>query len=129
MPKRRLKVRFRLPKYISPRNAWRRQIYDAARTAMDTAQVSYRRDDALTVLIVLYLSHSGMAFHDVDNRLKDVLDALQGRMGGPKAHRRHAQLIYNDSQICRAVITKLRPPPQSHGLGSVTIKAYSPKRS
>jgi hypothetical protein len=38
-------------------------------------------------------------FHDVDNRLKDIMDSLQGRMGGSKKEQLFERLIPNDSQI------------------------------
>ena len=124
MAKRKLKVHFRLPAYVAPRNVWRGLIYDAAQTAMKIKEVNYDPTDALAVEIILYLRKSAFAVHDVDNRLKDVLDALQGRMGGPKAIRRYAPLIYNDNQVCSVVIRKMLPPPQSHTLGHVTIRQY-----
>jgi hypothetical protein len=60
----------------------------------------------------------------VDNRLKDIMDALQGRLGAPKAVRRKAPIIINDYQIWRVVIEKGEPPPQSRGLGHLTIRPY-----
>ena len=59
--------------------------------------------------------------HDVDNRLKDVLDALQGRAGGSEALRLLKQIVLNDSQIYRFTITKSVPSKQSLGLRHVTI--------
>ena len=124
MAKRRFKIHFRIPPYVTPRNDWRRLIYDAARTEMQARRVTYRSDDRLAVALVLYFDGMAIGFHDVDNRLKDVLDALQGRMGGPKAVRRHQPLIPNDSQVFRVTVTKMLPPPQSHGLGHVTIARH-----
>jgi len=60
----------------------------------------------------------------VDNRLKDIMDALQGRLGGPKAVRRKRPVIVNDYQIWRVVIEKGEPPPQSQGFGHLTIRPY-----
>jgi hypothetical protein len=91
---------------------------------MEARRVTYRSDDRLAVVLVLYFDSLAIGFHDVDNRLKDVLDALQGRMGGPKAVRRHQPLIPNDSQVFRVAVTKILPPPQSHGLGHVTITKH-----
>jgi Holliday junction resolvase RusA-like endonuclease len=59
--------------------------------------------------------------HDVDNRLKDILDALQGRMRGSKAVRRFVPIIHNDRQVFRVVITKSLPPKQSLWLGDVSV--------
>ena len=125
MAKRKFKVKFRIPPYVTPRNDWRRLIYKAARTEMQARRVTYRSDDRLAVEVVLYLDGGAIRFHDVDNRLKDVLDALQGRMGGPKAVRRQQPLIPNDNQIFRVAVTKMQPPPQSHGLGHVTITRHT----
>lgn len=124
MAKRKLKIRFRIPAYVTPRNDWRRRIHDAARNEMRESKVAYRIGDRLAVALVLYLRGTAIGFHDVDNRLKDVLDAMQGRMGGPKAVRRHQALIPNDNQVFRATVTKMRPPPQSLGLGHVTITRH-----
>ena len=124
MAKRKFRIRFRIPPYVTPRNDWRRLIYKAARTEMLARRVTYRSDDKLAVAVVLYLDGAAIGFHDVDNRLKDVLDALQGRMGGPKAARRDQPLIPNDSQVFRVTVTKMLPPRQSHGLGHVTITRH-----
>jgi Holliday junction resolvase RusA-like endonuclease len=91
---------------------------------MQTTRVEYLRTDRLTVSVVLYFRWRAGGFHDVDNRLKDVLDALQARMGGPKAVQRHPPLIQNDSQVFKVTILKMLPPPQSHGLGRVTITKH-----
>lgn len=99
MAKRRLKIHFRIPPYVTPRNDWRRLIYDTASAEMRAQHVTYRADDVLAVSVILYFGNVAIRFHDVDNRLKDVLDALQGRMGGSKAVREHQPLIPNDSQI------------------------------
>jgi Holliday junction resolvase RusA-like endonuclease len=124
MAKRKFKIHFRIPAYVTPRNDWRKLIYDAARTEMQTRQVTYRSDDRLAVSVVLYFDGLAIGFHDVDNRLKDVLDALQARMGGSKAVRLHQPLIPNDSQVFRVTVTKMLPPPQSHNFGHVTITKH-----
>jgi Holliday junction resolvase RusA-like endonuclease len=117
----RQKLKFRLPEYVSPRNAWRKKIYEAALEAMKKQGVSYPEDAKLAVEVKLYLRGRALEIHDVDNRLKDILDALQGRMGGSKAVRKFVPIIHNDRQVFRVVITKSRPPKQSLGLGHVSI--------
>ena len=121
MAKRKLKLHFRIPRYVAPRNHWRLLIYKAARTEIEARHVVYKPDDRLAVSFLLYLDGSALNIHDVDNRLKDVLDALQGRMGGPKSVRQYEPLIPNDKQISTVTVRKTLPPPQSHGLGHVTI--------
>lgn len=123
MAKPKQKLKFRLPEYVSPRNTWRRRIYEAALDAVKKQGVSYPEDAKLAVEVKLYLRGRALEIHDVDNRLKDILDALQGRMGGSKAVRRLVPIIHNDRQVFRVVITKSLPPKQSLGLGHVRILA------
>ena len=64
--------------------------------------------------------------HDVDNRLKDILDALQGRFGSTRAKKR---LIKNDRYISRALIEKQPIPkalPDDAG-GKLLIRPYHPR--
>lgn len=124
MAKRKFKIKFRIPSYVAPRNDWRKRIYKEARKEIRARRITYQSEDRLAVEVVLYLEGAAIGVHDVDNRLKDVLDALQGRMGGPKAVRRHRPLIPNDNQIFRVAVTKMRPPRQSLGLGHVTITKH-----
>jgi Holliday junction resolvase RusA-like endonuclease len=121
MAKVRQKLKFRLPEYVSPRNAWRKEIYKAALDAMKKQGVSYPEDAKLAVEVKLYLRGRKLEVHDVDNRLKDILDALQGRMGGSKAVRKFVPIIQNDRQVFRVVVTKSSPPQQSLGLGHVSV--------
>ncbi len=119
--KPRQKLKFRLPEYVSPRNTWRRKIYEAALEAVKKRGVGYPEDAKLSVEVGLYLRGRALEIHDVDNRLKDILDALQGRMGGSKAVRKFEPIILNDRQVYRVTIAKFPPPKQSHGLGHVTV--------
>ena len=121
MAKPKQKLKFRLPEYVNPRNAWRREIYKAALEAVKKQGVSYPEDAKLSVEVRLYLRGRALEIHDVDNRLKDILDALQGRMGGSKAVRKFVPIIQNDRQVFHVVISKSYPPGQSHGLGHVAV--------
>ncbi len=96
-----------LPPYETPRNAWRVKIHAAASEAMRAAGTVYSEGDWLTVEVQLVMTVAMLQFHDVDNRLKDVLDALQARVGGPKKVRRLAPIIPNDYQILRATVEKV----------------------
>lgn len=125
MAKRRLKIKFRIPPYVAPRNDWRKFIHKVAQAKIRAMGVRYVDGDKLAISVVLYLKEKAIAVHDLDNRLKDVLDALQGRMGGPKAIRKYCALIPNDKWIFKATVTKMLPPPQSRGLGHVIITKYS----
>lgn len=91
MARRRLKRHFRIPSYVTPRNRWRQLIWRAARAAAQDSGVEYCPADHLA--IVLYMGNAALARHNVDNRTKDILDALQGRMGGAKSIR--------NARLCR----------------------------
>ena len=68
--------------------------------------------------------------HDVDNRLKDILDALQGRFGGSKSARSKTRLFDNDRQVSRVVIEK-QPIPKNlddDAGGRIMIRIYEPSR-
>ena len=121
MPKRRLTLTLRLPPYRPPRYAWRRKLHREMVAAAERSRVAYARTDRLELRVVLYLHQRELVKHDVDNRLKDIMDALQGRVGGPKGESRAAGLIPNDSQIYRVSVEKMLSPGQSHGLGHLVL--------
>jgi hypothetical protein len=125
MPKRPLRLKIRIPEYAAPRNSWRQAIHEAVTRIHRTSGVKYLPDDKLEVHLRLYFTNErATEIHDVDNRLKDCLDALQGRVGGTKtkATRRLPAIVPNDRQIWRVVIQKGRAPKQALGLGHLTIR-------
>jgi len=122
MAKRRLKLHVRIPPYRPDRNSWRRKLHKAIIAAQRDRSVRYGADDVLEIAVRLYMRSKDLRSHDVDNRLKDVMDALQGRAGGPKAKRSLAAVIPNDRQIYRIVMEKAPPPGQSRGFGHLTIR-------
>lgn len=126
MAKRKFKLRVRVPPYEYPRTAWRREIHRTVAGALSKAKVRYTRSDRFEVALRLYFDNHRLPLVDIDNRLKDVLDALQGQVGGAgKKHRTLRQIIQNDSQVFRAVVEKSLPPKQSqHGWGHLTITKY-----
>jgi Holliday junction resolvase RusA-like endonuclease len=89
MPKRPLKLTIRIPNYAAPRNRWRKAIHRAVAEQQKNTLVKYEPDDKLEIVLWLYFDKErATLIHDVDNRLKDCLDALQGRVGGPKGERK-----------------------------------------
>jgi hypothetical protein len=99
--------------------------------ARGKAGIEYGPDDLLEVVVLLYLKKGKRHdIHDVDNRLKDILDALQGRFGGPKSPRTKSRLIENDNQVCRVVMEK-QPIPKLFGDdagGRLLIRPYRARR-
>jgi len=124
MAKRRQSLRVRIPPYRNPRNAWRDSIHAELVKASESRGVVYQPKDKLELIITLYLDEAGLKIHDVDNRLKDIMDALQGRTGGPKSTRHLKPIIFNDHQVFRATIEKVLAPGQSHGMGHLVIRKY-----
>ena len=105
-------IRTILPTYQRDRRQWRRDILENVRKAASKAGVEYDRENQLEVVILLYLKRGKrLAIHDVDNRLKDILDALQGRFGNSRTVGDDYRLIANDNQICRVLIEK-QPTPK-----------------
>ncbi len=124
MAKKQLTMRFRIPPYCSPRNEWRKLIHAEALKESLKQRLTYDSSDCLEVHIRLYLKEGDIYFHDVDNRLKDIMDALQGRAGGPKRVRKLEPIIPNDSQVYKVSIEKIIPSPQSRGYSHVMIRKY-----
>jgi len=124
MPKRPLKLHIRIPAYTHPRNDWRRAIHRAIQDRQLHSPVRYSSNDKLEVQIYLALDKRQVGVHDVDNRLKDCLDALQGRAGGSKKRPSFDPIIPNDRQVYRVVIEKGIPPKQAKGLGHLTVRRF-----
>jgi Holliday junction resolvase RusA-like endonuclease len=115
-------LNIRIPPYQNPRNDWRRAINKAAFLKLKEQNLSYTQEDHLEVHILLYSNEKAILKHDIDNRLKDILDALQGRAGGTKKIKTMREIIPNDNQIYRVIIEKSLPPIQSLGMGHLTIR-------
>lgn len=106
-----------IPEYQNPRNKWCHQIQKNIQVEIARKGVSYLPSDRLELKIILYLKKSAILFHDIDNRLKDIMDALQGRAGESKKRPTFKPIIENDNMIFRSTIEKKIAPKQSHGLG------------
>jgi Holliday junction resolvase RusA-like endonuclease len=125
LSKRQFKLHVRLPEYQLPRNSWRREIHKAVIKKMKETNVCYTDKDKLEVIVRLYFCDTRLLSMDIDNRLKDIMDALQGHVGGTgKKQRLLKPIIPNDSQIYRVTAEKSYPPKQSHGIGHLIIKKY-----
>jgi Holliday junction resolvase RusA-like endonuclease len=114
-------LKIRLPEYKPTRLQWRKAIHAEL---LKTNLVYPPTQLKLELLITLYLPKSDLKKHDVDNRLKDIMDALQGRIGGSKKTTAYKQIIQNDNVVYRVTITKQEPPKQSHGMGHLIVRKY-----
>jgi hypothetical protein len=124
-------ISVRLPGYQRDRLRWRRRILLSVLRAQRKNGVRYDPDARFEVVVLLYLKKGKRHdIHDVDNRLKDILDALQARFGGPKSARRKYRLFQNDRQVSRVVIEK-QPIPKAlsdDAGGRLLIRPYESRR-
>jgi hypothetical protein len=134
MPKQKKPISFLIPPYRHPRNEWRRAIHRRAVEAARAAGIPLKRFKklgAVSVNVKLYLHRDIGRFHDVDNRLKDILDALQGRAGGKKGRKSglRDKIIKNDSVVRRVEILKTVSPKSGMGDGGrVTVRPFKLSR-
>ena len=75
MPRHPRRLEVRLPRYKFPRNAWRRAIHRAASKKTKGTNIRYLSSHRLEINVWLYLKKAHLTMSDLDNRLKDVLDA------------------------------------------------------
>ena len=132
MAKVRQTIRALLPTYLKDRQKWRRQILRNVRQAAKENSINYEADQLFAVDVMLYMTKGKRHdIHDVDNRLKDILDALQGRFRGSQGKK--LRLMKNDNKICKATIEK-RPTPKvfknkkENAGGRIVIRPYKSSR-
>lgn len=115
MPKRKVRLTVRLPPYPEPKTtkgsarpgmAWRGDVYRAIMEAAKERGIERYEGVDLECEVIVYLSRTKMKFHDVDNLQKHIFDALQGRLGVPKARKRRPAILPNDYQIRRVTVEK-----------------------
>lgn len=129
MAKRRFSISTALPAYARPRNEWRRRVHAAVLDAQTRRGVGYRDADRLEIRITLFLRERPLDLHDIDERVKDVIDALEGRIAGPRSRRRIAPIIPSPDQVQRIVLEKAAARGQRGALGELAISRYRAKRS
>ena len=126
MAKRRFSITVRLPAYARPRNEWRRRVHSAVLEALARRGVGYSDADRLELRLTLALEGRPLAVHAIDERVKDVIDALGGRIAGPRSTRRIAPIV-EDDQIARIVLEN--SARRSRGsLGELAVSRYRPRR-
>ena len=128
MPKHRKTIRTSLPPHNTVKRRWRRAIRDSVVKAANRAGVIYGSSEPLEVAVLVYLSKGkAVSTRDVDNLVKHVLDAFQGRFGSVKGKRR---LIENDNLVYRLVVEKRNRPKHLTALygGKLLIRRYQKGR-
>ena len=86
--------------------------------------VSYRESDQLELRISIFLGQRPLDIHEVDERVKDIVDALEGRIAGRRSRRRIAPIV-SGGQIRRLVLEH-QPTWSQRGrpFGVLTIARY-----
>jgi Holliday junction resolvase RusA-like endonuclease len=111
----------RLPPYR--RNKWRVDVNKEVRDVLHAKGLRKLSGKRFEVSLLVHLSDGHMAMMDVDNLLKKVLDALQGRLGGPKAKKHpYLAVIANDALVWKATVEKKRTPKKTSGGGRLVVK-------
>ena len=125
MAKRSLKLTARIPNFMKDAKAWRRAIHAAIIEVQDKSNVRYSHTDKLEVEIRFHLQNPKLTILDLDNRLKDVLDALQGFIGDKGKSGALKPIIPNDNQIYRLIAEKtLAPKVNRAALSTIVIRRY-----
>lgn len=128
MAKRRFSISVALPAYARPRNEWRRRVHAAVLDAQTRRGVGYRDADRLELRITLFLRDRPLDLHDVDERVKDVVDALEGRIAGQRSRRRIAPIIPAQEQVQRIVLEKAATRGRRGALGELAISRFRARR-
>lgn len=137
MAKQKVKLQVRLPPYPTPKAgsrltartpglAWRRQVYGAIMKAASVQGVKRLEGTEVDAELVIYLDpESQLRFHDIDNLLKHVFDALQGRLAGVgRGQPLNQALLPNDHQIRRVIVEK-RPPSKATQSSRLVVRDYA----
>ena len=123
MAKRRFSISATLPAYAPPRNEWRRRVHSAVLEAQTFRGVGYRESDRLEMRVTLYLGARALDVHETDERVKDIVDALEGRIAGRRSRRRIAPIVQS-GQILRIILEKDGRVPRGRPLGLLSIARY-----
>ena len=123
MAKRRFTITATLPAYAPPRNEWRRRVHAAVLEAQTFRGVGYRESDRLELRVSLFLGQRALDVHETDERVKDIVDALEGRIAGRRSRRRIAPIVAG-GQILRIILEKDTRVPRGRPLGVLTISRF-----
>ncbi len=123
MAKRRFTIGATLPAYAPPRNEWRRRVHAAVLEAQTFRGVGYRESDRLELRVTLFLASRPLDVHETDERVKDIVDALEGRIAGRRSRRRIAPIV-TGGQILRIILEKDSRVVRGRPLGLLTISRY-----
>jgi Holliday junction resolvase RusA-like endonuclease len=129
MSKRRRKLVAKIPNFMKNAKAWRRAIHAAVSAAQVRTGLQFLPTDKFAVEVIFTLANPKLTVLDLDNRLKDVLDALQGFIGEKGKSGALRPIIPDDSQIYLLIAEKRMPPKAMPNAPSqITIWRYDSHR-
>ena len=123
MAKRRFTISATLPAYAPPRNEWRRRVHAAVLEAQTFRGVGYRESDQLELRASIFLGARALDVHEIDERVKDIVDALEGRIAGRRSRRRIAPIV-SGGQIRRVILEKDARTIRGRPFGILAIARY-----
>jgi hypothetical protein len=85
--------------------------------------VGYRESDQLELRLSIFLGQRDLDLHDSDERVKDVMDALEGRIAGRRSRRRIAPIV-SSGQIRRIILEKDTRAFRGRPFAQLTIARY-----
>jgi len=98
-------------------------VHAAVLEAQTFRGVGYRESDRLEMRVTLHLGPRTLDIHEVDERVKDIVDALEGRIAGRRSRRRIAPIV-SSGQIQRIILEKDTRIPRGRPLGLLSIARY-----
>ena len=123
MAKRRFTISATLASYAPPRNEWRRRVHAAVLEAQTFRGVGYRESDQLEMRVSIFLPSRPLDLHDIDERVKDIVDALEGRIAGRRSRRRIAPIV-SSGQIRRVILERDTRTLRGRPFAVLTIARY-----
>jgi hypothetical protein len=138
-PKKKVKLTARIPEYgdLPGRRGldWRESMHGAVLKAAGKQFPEWDQDPKapllagvkLDVNVRLYLRTKRLQAQDVDNLVKHVLDALQGRLGGKgkKARTRPARIIDSDASVYRVTVEKFEKRRTGKPWSRLVVRDYA----
>lgn len=85
--------------------------------------VGYRESDQLELRVSIFLPSRPLDLHDVDERVKDIIDALEGRIAGRRSRRRIAPIVAT-GQIRRVILERDTRSLRGRPFAVLTISRY-----
>ena len=85
--------------------------------------VGYRESDQLELRVAIFLGQRPLDVHEVDERVKDIVDALEGRIAGRRSRRRIAPIV-STGQLRRLILEKDTRQLRGRPFGILSISRY-----